>query len=142
MHIQAGLLYPPVWHETLAASLPLMLECDIPVPRLLDFRIEVWCELITQCSILPVSSLSVKEDVVQNFWNPLPVCCRARPAGPQSDCLAGATSQATRKPQEEKGVMNMLLRHGDLNSARRDKVLPGELATDLMPEFYATPQPA
>lgn len=114
MHLQPGLLYPPVWHEALAASLPFMLERDVFVPLLSGGWIEVWGEAVTACGILPISSLSVKEDVMQDFWNPLPVCCFAWSACPQSNCLAVTSLNTTRKPQENERIADMLLRHREL----------------------------
>ena len=58
-------VYPPVWHDALAASLPLMLECGVFVPFLLFPWVKGCCEIFAHSGIAPIGGLAIEEDLME-----------------------------------------------------------------------------
>ena len=58
-------VYPPLWHEVLTASLPLMLECGVFVPFLPCPWVKGCCEILAHSGIAPVGGLAIEEDVME-----------------------------------------------------------------------------
>ena len=91
-------MYPPVCHDALAASLPLMLECDVLIPFLPYPWVKGCCEFFAHSGIAPIGGLAIEEDVMEYARYAIASFTRLRARTlvlSQSDCAAFSRKGST-----------------------------------------------